>query len=79
MTAYPYILIADSYIAAGTMNRQVIQVKARRVNHEAQMEIRLVSTPNRGKRTSSMHHSLVLDAKAARELALAICPELAPK
>lgn len=79
MPAYPYTTIADSYIAAGTMNRQALQVKARRVNHEAQIEIRLESTPNRGKRTSSMRHSLVLDAEAARELALAICPELAPK
>ena len=46
---------------------------------EAQIEVSLSATPIGGKRTSTLHASVVLNPEQARELALSICPELAPK
>ncbi len=57
---------------------------ARRVvcegNDEAQIEVQVSQTLTGGKhRTTTIYGSVVLSPEEARSLALAICPELAPK
>jgi hypothetical protein len=46
---------------------------------EAQIELLVSQTPNKGKRTVTICGSIVLQPEQARAFALALCPELAPK